>query len=90
MKGNTMRVRMVTYNHPGQVEANAKGLETTGDDFNNVGRRCTLAGDKNGRLWSVQTPLRKRGSEHVSAYIVRHTATGTYGVVGSREMGDLY
>lgn len=85
-----MRVRTVQYNHPGIVEANAKGLETAGDDFNNVGRRCTLAGDKNGREWSVQTPLRVRGSEHVSAYIVRHTVSGTYRVVGSRDMGDLY
>ncbi len=85
-----MRVRTVTYYNPGQVQANALGLETATDDFNNVGRRCTLAGDKNGRLWSVQTPLRMRGSEHVSAYIVRHVVTGTYNVVGSRDMGDLY
>lgn len=85
-----MRVRTVQYNHPGQVQANALGLETAGDEFNNVDRRCTLAGDKNGRLWFVQTPLRMRGSEHVSAYIVRHTVSGTYRVVGSRDMGDLY
>lgn len=85
-----MRVRTVQYNHPGIVEANARGLETAADEFNNVGRRCTLAGDKNGRLWSVQTPLRMRGSEHVSNYIVRHVTTGAYNVVGSRDMGDLY
>lgn len=85
-----MRVRMVKYNHPGQVEANAKGLETAGDDFNNVGRRCTLTGDKNPRLWSVETPLRSRGSEHVSNYIVRHVTSGQYRVVQSRDMGSLY
>lgn len=85
-----MRVRMVTYNHPGIVQANAKGLETAGDNFNNVGRRCTLAGDKNGRLWSVQTPLRMRGSEHVSSYILRNVVSGRYRVVPSRDMGDLY
>jgi hypothetical protein len=85
-----MRVRTVQYNHPGVVEATAKGFETAGDDFNNVGRRCAIAGDKDGRLWNVQTPLRARGSEHVSAYIVRHAVNGAYRVVPSRDMGALY
>lgn len=84
------RVITVIYNHPGLVEAHAKGFEVTGDNFNNVGRRCTLPGDTNGRQWSIQAPLRKPDSEHVSAYIVRHTVNGGYSVVSSRGMGDLY
>lgn len=85
-----MRVRMVSYNHPGMVEANAKGFQVTGDEFNNVGRRCTLPVDTNARLWAIETPLCERGSEHVSHYIVRHAVNGTYRVVPSRGMGDLY
>lgn len=85
-----MRVRMVNYNHPGQVQAEALGLESATDEFNNVGRRCTLPVDTNNRLWSVETPLRKRGSDHVSHYIVRHTVNGTYRVVSNRGMRELY
>lgn len=89
-----MRVRTVVYNHPGMVEANAKGLVPTADLHNNVGRRCTLAGDTNGRLWAIETPLRSpvrlavtMDSRH---YIVRHAVNGAYRVVSSRDMGDLY
>lgn len=84
-----MRVRTVAYNHPGMVEANAKGFQVTGDLHNNVGRCASLAGDSNARQWRVETPLQRRG-EGTTNYIVRHVVTGGYRVVSIRDMGNLY
>jgi hypothetical protein len=84
-----MRVRTVRYNHPGLVEAHAKGFEVTGDLHNNVGRCASLPGDSNARQWRVETPLRARG-EGTTNYIVRNVTSGRYRVVALTEMGSLY
>lgn len=84
-----MRVRTVIYNHPGMVEANAKGFEVTGDLHNNVGRCASLPGDTNARQWRIETPLRARG-EGTTNYIVRNMTSGRYRVVSLTDMGSLY
>lgn len=84
-----MRVRTVTYNHPGMVEAHAKGFQVTGDLHNNVGRCASLPGDSNARQWRVETPLWVPG-EGTTNYIVRHVVSGAYRVVPLNGMGSLY
>lgn len=84
-----MRVRMVAYNNPGMVEANAKGFEVTGDLHNNVGRCASLPGDSNARQWRIEVPLQRRG-EGTTNYIVRNVTSGRYRVVKLTDMGSLY
>lgn len=84
-----MRVRTVKYNHPGMVEAIARGFQPATDLHNNVGRCASLPGDANARLWRVETPLLMHGAG-TTHYIVRHTSKGTYRVVSLFDMGDLY
>lgn len=83
------RIVTVVYNHPGMVEANAKGFQVTGDLHNNVGRCASLAGDSNARQWRVETPLWVPG-EGTTNYIVRNVMTGQYRVVSLTDMGSLY
>lgn len=84
-----MRVRMVSYNHPGMVEAHAKGFQVTGDLHNNIGRCASLPGDSNARQWRVETPVKASGVG-TTHYIVRNVTTGGYRVVSLFDMGSLY
>jgi len=96
-----MGVVTVQYNNPGVVLANASRLRATEDMHNNVGRLCSLPGDKTPRTWMVQKSYRMglpgTGQER-TIYVVRNTVTGTYKLAGLSvttpdnipAMGNLY
>jgi hypothetical protein len=80
-----MSVRTVQYNNPGVVLANAQGLQSVVDELNNVGRLCSLPGDKTPRTWAVQQAFRSpipTDWGRPTIYALRNTITGACSLGG--------
>jgi hypothetical protein len=96
-----MSIRTVEYNNPGVVLANTAGLIRTADDLNNVGRLCSLPGDKTPRTWMVHRAYRvpsNGNGQGATVYVVRNGITGAFKLAGLSvtapegvpAMGNLY
>lgn len=61
-----------------------------GDHLNNVGRRCSLAGDLGDRQWIVSAMVQRlHPPQSGSVYRVAHLATGRTQIVHLQGMGNL-
>lgn len=56
----------------------------TTDIHNDIGRYCTVRGDKSGRVWKVKTAVTD------GRYLVRNTKTGDTKTVPHKDLSNLY